>query len=383
MLNVLRSTSSSPISASSHMHLQVDDAENDIFSTPPTTPSISHSFIRSSNIDSTSTGTTPTSKVSGDESPDGTTKQSLSRRGSRPSSLLLGEDSGFKWTGDVQIEAESPDVRRSNVANGGGSKSHAYDDDDKDRQTQSASTPTRLISNSHHTQSPVSQQHEEQQRQQEQRNTPASPEAISHMLQKNHVLDNTNIPSQAGASNGSLTSATTNSTTDTTDTTAASAGSSTVTQRDYPAAAAATPVQHSSHTGHHRYPSVPLKSPCFVHSFLDKGASLADWLKGRHHHSTPGVSSPIPPQTAKPSLSATDASRGNMHITQTRLSHGPYSQAPYPLKPLPQPHGSPGSSVDSEFDDDEEGLSLTRQLAETAVGVREMSRQLGKLFRFT
>lgn len=42
-------------------------------------------------------------------------------------------------------------------------------------------------------------------------------------------------------------------------------------------------------------------------------------------------------------------------------------------------HSLSTSSSDPEYDDDEEeySSSLTRQLAETAVGVREMSKQLG------
>ncbi|CAE6389690.1 unnamed protein product [Rhizoctonia solani] len=77
-----------------------------------------------------------------------------------------------------------------------------------------------------------------------------------------------------------------------------------------------------------------LKSPCFVHSLLDKGASLSDWLK----------------------------------------QHPP--QSPHPM-PSPPVSGS-SSELDYEDDEDEYSSSLTRQLAETAVGVREMSKQLGR-----
>ncbi|CAE7086341.1 unnamed protein product [Rhizoctonia solani] len=76
-----------------------------------------------------------------------------------------------------------------------------------------------------------------------------------------------------------------------------------------------------------------LKSPCFVHSLLDKGASLSDWLK----------------------------------------------QQPQPLAmPSPPVSGSSSSDLDYEDEEDEYSSSLTRQLAETAVGVREMSKQLGR-----
>lgn len=47
-------------------------------------------------------------------------------------------------------------------------------------------------------------------------------------------------------------------------------------------------------------------------------------------------------------------------------------------------HSSSGSSPSSDFDDDDDGAgSLTRQLAETAVGVREMSKQLGKYCKYS
>lgn len=59
----------------------------------------------------------------------------------------------------------------------------------------------------------------------------------------------------------------------------------------------------------------------------------------------------------------------------------------------PQRHGAfhheptylRGTATDSDLslsEDEEEGNSLTRQLAETAVGVRELSKQLGKHFIF-
>lgn len=64
-------------------------------------------------------------------------------------------------------------------------------------------------------------------------------------------------------------------------------------------------------------------------------------------------------------------------------------------QPWPRHHGNSAVSTPVEFpcrdgprtfpgnedDDDPHGGSLTRQLAETAVGVREMSKQLGRLLR--
>lgn len=102
----------------------------------------------------------------------------------------------------------------------------------------------------------------------------------------------------------------------------------------------------------------PLKSPCFVHSLLDKGASFQDWLYHTRVNTPIGVS----------------RSLGNGLGDQIQLKQPP-------TLPMPQPapaHDSPPSSLDEEEGDDLEGTgSLTRQLAETAVGVREMSKQLG------
>ncbi|KIM23806.1 hypothetical protein M408DRAFT_27629 [Serendipita vermifera MAFF 305830] len=86
-----------------------------------------------------------------------------------------------------------------------------------------------------------------------------------------------------------------------------------------------------------------LKSPCFVHSQLEKGASLVDWLK----HST---------------------------------ANGPVSLSKSLNDAEPASHGSPSSMTLHEDDEDEQySRSLTRQLAETAVGVREMSKALGRV----
>ncbi|KAG1812630.1 ATP-NAD kinase-like domain-containing protein [Suillus subaureus] len=101
--------------------------------------------------------------------------------------------------------------------------------------------------------------------------------------------------------------------------------------------------------------SMPMsaKSPCFVHSHLDKGASLQDWLEvhGKDNEvlgSDVGVAKALQQH----------------HRPQHRVE-------------LPRPDG--GSHAFSENDDsDTYGGNLTKQLAETAVGVREMSKQLGR-----
>ncbi|KAG6331552.1 hypothetical protein ID866_7537 [Astraeus odoratus] len=89
----------------------------------------------------------------------------------------------------------------------------------------------------------------------------------------------------------------------------------------------------------------PKRSPCFVHSHLDKVASLQDWLHQREKEVLGidlGVAKSL--QRTKPDLQ--------------------YTKGPDP--------------VISSDDEDAHGGSLTRQLAETAVGVRELSRQLGR-----
>ncbi|KIK68823.1 hypothetical protein GYMLUDRAFT_236726 [Collybiopsis luxurians FD-317 M1] len=83
----------------------------------------------------------------------------------------------------------------------------------------------------------------------------------------------------------------------------------------------------------------PLDSPCFVHSQLDKGASLSDWLRNKQ----------------------------NDIDAKSLKDNSPTSASALSLT---------GSlSLD---DEDDYGSNLTKQLAETAVGVREMSKQLGR-----
>jgi len=101
----------------------------------------------------------------------------------------------------------------------------------------------------------------------------------------------------------------------------------------------------------------PMESPCFVHSHLDKGASLTDWLYN------------------KQPLLTRDADVGVSKSLQRTNGVIP-REIPYTRGPTT----SPPSSVAENVADDEGGFteSLTKQLAETAVGVREMSKQLGQ-----
>lgn len=96
---------------------------------------------------------------------------------------------------------------------------------------------------------------------------------------------------------------------------------------------------------------LPVNSPCFVHSHLDKSAHLTDWLKNKHSAENHDVgvarSLQLPPTTLSPA--AAGFTNGHAYVP----------------------------AVSDDDDDDEFHGSLTKRLAETAVGVREMSKQLG------
>jgi NAD+ kinase len=90
--------------------------------------------------------------------------------------------------------------------------------------------------------------------------------------------------------------------------------------------------------------AAPPKSPYFVHSHFDRGVSLTDWLR-----------------THGPSADRDGAST-TVDIVNDRSG------------------GAKEGEVFEGDEDDEDysQTSLTKQLAETAVGVREMSKQLGE-----
>ncbi|EAU91353.1 NAD+ kinase [Coprinopsis cinerea okayama7 len=110
-------------------------------------------------------------------------------------------------------------------------------------------------------------------------------------------------------------------------------------------------------------PQQMVKSPCFVHSHLDKGADLTKFLMNKPydiHTKDLGVAKSLQQAGTSPTHARFDHT-----ATQTR-SFSPESVA---------------SSFASgyEVDDEDEYIgSLTTQLAETAVSVREMSKQLGR-----
>ncbi|KAF8070298.1 hypothetical protein FPV67DRAFT_1486864 [Lyophyllum atratum] len=103
-------------------------------------------------------------------------------------------------------------------------------------------------------------------------------------------------------------------------------------------------------TRHIQHQSKAIDSPCFVHSHLDRGASLTEWLRTKQHaligSGDVGVSKSL----------------------QTTNGHVPNASV------------APSATTSSDNDEDEDGIreSLTKQLAETAVSVREMSKQLGR-----
>lgn len=132
------------------------------------------------------------------------------------------------------------------------------------------------------------------------------------------------------------------------------------------AAAVNSPLSASYHTPAQspfiapRMQNQPLHSPCFVHSHLDKGASLADWLRTRKsgtNNTANGIDGTTGLRDEMPPLTAGGPLYGMQHVEPSLTD--------------------PVLGVEDEDDSYDSG-SLTRQLAETAVGVREMSKQLGE-----
>lgn len=83
-----------------------------------------------------------------------------------------------------------------------------------------------------------------------------------------------------------------------------------------------------------------LNSPCFVHSHLERGASLKEWLTQQHANANLGVSKTITPHSLPSRV--TEEEEGDVDVERDHAN------------------------------------SLTRQLAETAIGVREMNKALSQ-----
>lgn len=99
-----------------------------------------------------------------------------------------------------------------------------------------------------------------------------------------------------------------------------------------------------------------MRSPCFVHSQL-QGPSLTGWLKSKQQKITQEARIDGPPKAAE-----------NVNVVGQS----------YPDGSLTEPAYENGYQHHEEEEEETAG-SLTKQLAETAVGVREMSKQLGTL----
>ena len=96
-------------------------------------------------------------------------------------------------------------------------------------------------------------------------------------------------------------------------------------------------------------------SPCFVHSYLNKGASLAEWLRTKQ------------PQSPSSTIANTrEDTLDYLHHSRRQSTDLPASLSRH------------ASTVGSTDDESEFGGSWTKQLADTAIGVREMSKQLGQ-----
>ncbi|BEI90497.1 uncharacterized protein CcaverHIS019_0305670 [Cutaneotrichosporon cavernicola] len=136
------------------------------------------------------------------------------------------------------------------------------------------------------------------------------------------------------------------------------------------------------------------ETPYYIHSGLDKHGALSGWLRGKHEHPPSRgrrdeqndlrkpiepAKQPVPPRPRRPGI-----------LKPLTPAHPPL---PDRLEMIDRGYESEGANVsrfdgnaiyDDGFmeydddDDDDEPSSLSRQLAETAQGVREVSRELGR-----
>ncbi|GAA5989551.1 hypothetical protein JCM11641_004594 [Rhodosporidiobolus odoratus] len=119
-----------------------------------------------------------------------------------------------------------------------------------------------------------------------------------------------------------------------------------------------------------------LASPCFIHSHLDN--TLNDFVK----RDARSVSPRRQKMARKQSENGRELQRSKSSEGASATAQVGGSDGPRPVIGSPDSVDAPPSSNaldDEDYDeDDEEANSWTRQLAETAVSVREMSRQLGR-----
>lgn len=143
-----------------------------------------------------------------------------------------------------------------------------------------------------------------------------------------------------------------------------------------------------------------METPYYIHSGLDKHGSLSGWLRGKHDHVTSTRRRP----TAMPEEREARERELREPIKPAKAQVPTRPRRPGMPKPLTPAHPLPvekidrgyesegsnisrydgGSAIDDRFtdfdddDDDDDPSSLSRQLAETAQGVREVSRELGR-----
>jgi NAD+ kinase len=108
-------------------------------------------------------------------------------------------------------------------------------------------------------------------------------------------------------------------------------------------------------------------SPCFVHSNLDKGASFSEWLTTSN-----GFPSRIDIAPILRPMAAAEWPQAPPRRYRT-LDNGQVIPIPYEDDKVENVF----DVSDYDYEDDDGSASLTKQLADTAVGVREMSKQLG------
>lgn len=179
----------------------------------------------------------------------------------------------------------------------------------------------------------------------------------------------------------------------------------------------ATPPSQLSPPGYGN--NIPQTSPCFIHSHLDRHGSLQGWLQTKGSGPPPAGSSSAPNSSHAPHrnthlhngptpVRATPTPSRQPHHSHSHHQHSPHLPRPRVQSPNQSPVGSKTTSpimngsgsngekssggydsdrssqvggsaiLDGDLaEDDEEGGSLTKQLAETAQGVREMSKELG------
>ncbi|KAH9454475.1 hypothetical protein MJO28_007456 [Puccinia striiformis f. sp. tritici] len=146
--------------------------------------------------------------------------------------------------------------------------------------------------------------------------------------------------------------------------------------------------QQSSSLGRFNDRVLTPNSPCFVHSHLDPGYnSDISHSMTRHERSRSRQPNPPPPVPQNPSHPSPTFSpktpRPNLNFQSIGSMAIPDQQhSPHRIGNNGRRHDAPEQEGGYEYDDDDEEEesheSMTRQLAETATSVREISKQIGR-----